>query len=440
MSRACGLARTLKPTITACDALARITSLSLIPPTAAWRTRTLTWLVPSFWSEALIASSEPCTSDLTTTANSLAAPAAACANICSSVPRAPAAACCSRRRRIDRHAAIVHQGADAAPFAAGNEDVSDLERAALDEHRCHRTAAALELSLNDAAFGGAGGIRLQIEDFRLQEDGFFKLLEIDLLGRGNLDVEHVAAQLLDHDLVLQQVLPHPLRIGVGPIDLVDRDDDRRVRRLRVPDRLDRLLLDAVIRRDHEDDDVGDMRAARAHRGEGLVAGRVDEGDALAALQHDLIGADMLRDPAGLARRHVGLAQRVEERCLAVIDMAHDGDNRRTLLERVGRIFVALQAELDVGFGDALDLVAEFGDHELRGVSVDRLVDGRHHADFHECLDHVAAALGHAVGELLHRDRLGNDNLAHDLRLLLQHLQRALLLALAVASHRSEAAL
>jgi hypothetical protein len=40
-----------------------------------------------------------------------------------------------------------------------------------------------------------------------------------------------------------------------------------------------------------------VRATRAHGGEGLVAWRVDEGDALAAGERDLIGADMLGDAA-----------------------------------------------------------------------------------------------------------------------------------------------
>jgi len=52
----------------------------------------------------------------------------------------------------------------------------------------------------------------------------------------------------------------------------------------VVDRLDRLRLDAVVGRDHQDDDVGDLGAARAHGGERLVAGRVEEGDALIAAQ------------------------------------------------------------------------------------------------------------------------------------------------------------
>ncbi len=55
---------------------------------------------------------------------------------------------------LDRLAAIVEERAHAAPLAAGDEDVADLERAALDQHGGDRAAAALELRLDHHAVGG----------------------------------------------------------------------------------------------------------------------------------------------------------------------------------------------------------------------------------------------------------------------------------------------
>ncbi len=66
-----------------------------------------------------------------------------------------------------------------------------------------------------------------------------------------------------------------------------------------------------------------------------------------------------------------------------------------------------QAFFDVGFGDALDGVAEFLGDQLRGVGVDHVVDRRHLALLHQHADHVDGALGHAVGEFLDRDRFRN---------------------------------
>ena len=95
----------------------------------------------------------------------------------------------------------------------------------------------------------------------------------------------------------------------------------------VVDGLDRLRHDAVVGRDHQHDDVGHLGAAGAHGGERLVAGRVEEGDA-PAVHVDGVGADVLRDAAGLAGGDVGLADGVEQRRLAVVDVAHDRDHRR----------------------------------------------------------------------------------------------------------------
>ena len=55
-------------------------------------------------------------------------------------------------------------------------------------------------------------------------------------------------------------------------------------RLGVIDGFHGLRHDAVVGSDHQHDDVGDLGAARAHRGERGVAGRVDEGDLLAGFQ------------------------------------------------------------------------------------------------------------------------------------------------------------
>ena len=94
----------------------------------------------------------------------------------------------------------------------------------------------------------------------------------------------VAAELLEHDVVLQEVLLDLLHVGGGQIDLVDGDDHRHAGVPGVADGLDRLRHDLVVGRDDEHHDVGDLRTAGTHGGEGLVARRVEEGDLLVARQ------------------------------------------------------------------------------------------------------------------------------------------------------------
>ena len=325
---------------------------------------------------------------------------------------------------------IRHQRAHAAPFRAGDDDVAGLERAALHQHGRDRAAAAVEPRFDHGAFGRPVRVGLELEDFRLQRDDVEQPVEIALLLGRDFDVQHLAAERFDLDLMLQQFGAHALGLGVRFVDLVDGDDDRHLGRPGVVDRLDRLRHDAVIGRDHQHDDVGDLGAAGAHGGEGGVAGRVDEGDAAAGRRGHLIGADMLGDAAGFGRRDVGRANGVEQRSLAVIDVAHDGDDRRAR-QQVRRIVRRVEHALfDVGLGDAAHGVAEFLGDELGGVGVDRVGDLRHVTLLHQDADHVDRALGHAVGQFLDGDRLREDHFAGDL---------FLRLAVAVAGHALDAA-
>jgi hypothetical protein len=122
--------------------------------------------------------------------------------------------------------------------------------------------------------------------------------------------------------------------------------------------LDRLRHHAVVGGDHQHRDIGRLRAAGAHGGEGRVAGCIDEGDLLSVL-FDLVGADVLGDAASLARHHVGVANGIEQRGLAVVDVAHDGDHGRTRLEILGPVFAVEQTFLDICFGNAAHGVPEF---------------------------------------------------------------------------------
>ena len=119
------------------------------------------------------------------------------------------------------------------------------------------------------------------------------------------------------------------------------------------DRLHRLRHDAVVRSDDEHGDVRHLRAAGTECRERLVARGVEEGDAPAGVV-DLVRADVLRDPAGLGLDDRGLAERVEERRLAVVDVAHDRHDGRTL-GQIGRIVLVdlgLEIVLVVGVLDA----------------------------------------------------------------------------------------
>src|SRR6266849_682812 len=76
-------------------------------------------------------------------------------------------------------------------------------------------------------------------------------------------------------------------------------------------RFPRLRHHAVVGRNHEHDDVRYLRAARTHPRKGFVARRIHKHHALFAHLH-LVGADVLGDASGFARRYVLLADGIEQ--------------------------------------------------------------------------------------------------------------------------------
>ena len=229
-------------------------------------------------------------------------------------------------------ARVVEHRAHAPVGGADHQGVADAQGTALHEHGGDRAAALVQVRLDGHAAGVGRRVRLQGQGrVRRQQHGLQQLVDALALLGGDVDEHDVAAVLLGDQAVLGELGADLVGIRPVLVDLVDRHDDRHVGRLRVVDGLDRLRHDAVIGRDHQDRDVGDLRAAGAHGGERLVAGGVDEGDgALAALVVDLhlVGPDVLGDAAELGVDDVGVADGVQQLRLAVVHVSHHGDDRR----------------------------------------------------------------------------------------------------------------
>ena len=220
----------------------------------------------------------------------------------------------------------------------------------------------------------------------------------------------VTAERLGHDAVLQQLLLHLVRVRLVLVDLVDRHHQRHIGRLGVVDRLHRLGHDAVVRGHDQDDQVGHLGAARAHRRERLVARRIEERDD-AARRLDVVGPDVLRDSPGLSRRDLGAADVVEERSLAMVDVAHDRHHGRARLGLHALVGSLRQVGLRIFELRRPRLVPHFLDDDHRRLLVEDLVDRGHGAELHQHLDHLGRLDRHPVRQLAHRDRLRDGDVA-----------------------------
>ena len=132
---------------------------------------------------------------------------------------------------------------------------------------------------------------------------------------------------------------------------------------------------------------------------------------------DVVRADVLGDAAGFAGGHLGAADVVEQRGLAVVDVAHDRDHRRTrgsCRPAVSSTWASSASSASSATA-AHDGVAEFLGHQRGGVEIDRLGDRRHDAHLEQRLDHVAALQRELLREVGHGDRVADRDFTHDRR-------------------------
>ena len=174
----------------------------------------------------------------------------------------------------------------------------------------------------------------------------------------------------------------------------------------------RLGHDAVVRRYNDDGHVRHFGASGTHRREGFVAGRIEERDFL-SVEVYAVSADVLRDTARFAFDDIGLADVVQQRGLAVVYVAHDGYDRRSLHEVLFVVAVFVNGLLNVHC-DEFDLEAELlGDDDQR-LRIEPLVDGDHQSQVHACRDDLRNGNIHHGGQFADRHEFGDleDGLLH----------------------------
>ena len=308
---------------------------------------------------------------------------------------------------------LVKHGADPPRHRTSNESVTSPQRSPLDDEGGDRSPTLVELRFDDRAGRGNGRIGTELFQLRDEIDVLEQLIDAFSGECRHLGTDYLAAQRLDHETVFGELSAHRVGVGCLQIDLVDRDHDRNVGRLGMADRLNRLRHDPVVGCHDEDDDIGHLGSAGAQCGESLVTRGIDEGD-LAISDLRLIGADVLCDTSGLTSDHVGTPDRIQQLCLAMVDMAHDGHHGRSEDQFGGIIVEHLLGTYERRFDLLdrlgcldLDVIPERLTHHPEEFDRDRLGGTGHLATAdqfpHDDPDRTSGDLG----EFLNGDALGH---------------------------------
>ena len=113
-------------------------------------------------------------------------------------------------------------------------------------------------------------------------------------------------------------------------------------RLGVVDGLDGLRHNAVVRCDDQNGDIGYLRAAGTHGGKRRMTRGIEEGDRACRRSSTRVCADVLGNAAGLARGDLGLADGVEQGGLAVVNVAHNNNDRIARLQLLFLVLVLVE--------------------------------------------------------------------------------------------------
>ena len=235
--------------------------------------------------------------------------------------------------------------------------------------------------------------------------------------RGDLAEDRASAPVFRNELILGQLLLDSVNVSARLVDLIDCNDDFHVRSLCMVDRLDSLRHDTVICRNDQHGDIRGIRAAHTHSRKCLMTRCVEECDLL-PVDRDHVSADMLRDTARLAVGHMCIPDRVKEGCLAVVNVTHDTDNRRTSDHIILRLFALCKKVADDVFLLLLlrDDVIVHGD--LFSLIVSQLVVQRDHFSLHkEVFDKSCRLHLHCLREFADCQLLGDLDLGNDFLLL-----------------------
>ena len=166
------------------------------------------------------------------------------------------------------------------------------------------------------------------------------------------------------------------------------------------DRLFCLRHHTVISGNDNDRNVRCHGTTGTHLGKGGVTRCIDEGDLL-TIFFDLVGTNMLGDPAGLFGGNFGGAYPVEQRGFTVIDVPHDRNDRRTHFGiLISHLIVACDIIQRIKGVDCLHFHIKLIGKDFDGILVEKVVFGDHGTESKKHFDHFTDAFADFFGEFI----------------------------------------
>ena len=154
----------------------------------------------------------------------------------------------------------------------------------------------------------------------------------------------------------------------------------------------------VVSRNNNNSYIGNLSTAGTHGRESLVSGRIEEGYLTTTFQRNAVSSNMLGNTSRLAGDDICIADVVEQRGFSMVNMAHDGDNRRPWHELALIIYLLAYGLLNLRT-HVFGLETKLFSHHIYGFCVEPLVDRGHDSDAHQRRNNFGNAYIHHRSQL-----------------------------------------
>ena len=270
-----------------------------------------------------------------------------------------------------------------------HHDVAIVKCSVLHQHGGYITTTFIKRRFHNGSIGFPFRIGFQVQQFSFQQHFLQQKVHIQtLLGRQFLALEFTTP-FFHEEVHTSQLFIYLLGIRTVFIDLVDREDHRYTSGLCVTDGLFCLRHHGIIRRDHDHRNVCNLSTTGTHSRKRFVTWCIQECYRLTIRKIHLVRTDVLGDTTRFTRYHRGVSNIVEQRCLTMVNVTHDGHYRRSwnlrfLIIHFRNIF-HLHLLLHV---NEFHFVSKLTGHQFNHFRIETLVDRHHHAEVHTLGDHI----------------------------------------------------
>ena len=254
----------------------------------------------------------------------------------------------------------------------------------MNKHGGNRSPAFVQFGLYYRTSRFTVRIGPKLQYLRLKKNKVKEFIDPGALFCRNVGEQAITPPRFRDDTIIGQLAHNTLGISLRLVNFVDSHQDRDSSRPGVVNSLFGLGFDPIVRSDNQDNDIGHPGSPGTHGSERLVTWCVEKYQAALAVMNK-VGTNVLGNTSSLTGYNIRHPHSVQEGGLAMVNVSHNSDNRRTRQQVLKGVRLLLQQVID-GVGLDINLETKFAPHKTRSFGFQCLIDRGHNTQLEKNLD------------------------------------------------------